>query len=394
MRYGVCMKSENLVTAFQKLFGSEPSSTYFSPGRVNLIGEYTDFNGGYVLPAAINLGTYYAVGLNTTNRVNVYSDGADGLVSINLTDIADQILNQDWSDYVKGSLVEYHKSALVGEHGVDIYISGDLPRNSGLSSSASLTVGLVFLLNNIWDCNLDRLDIAKMSRSVENDFIGLQCGIMDQFAVAKGQTDHAVCLHCHTLESKLIPFQLDGYEIVITDSRVPRKLSESSYNQRRGECDAALATLQKDLSIDYLCEASVQDVEKCEELRANPIAYKRAKHVVTENSRVLAAVKCLSQNRLAEFGELLYASHNSLRDDFEVSCKELDILVETTKNIAGVLGSRMTGAGFGGCILSLVATSVVPEFIQQLSAAYAAHTSYQATIHCCQIGDGVKQLNN
>ena len=388
------MNYKDINDAFRKRFGDDPERTYFSPGRVNLIGEYTDFNGGYVLPAAIDRGTYFAVRKNDSASVNVCSDAFDGMATIPLADIAEQSVEQDWSDYVKGALVEFHNRSLVTEQGIDILVTGDLPRNSGLSSSASFTVGLVFMLNDVWDSGLGRLDVVKVARSVENDFIGLQCGIMDQFAVAFGRTDHAIQLHCHTLEYKLIPFVLEGYEIVITDSRVPRKLSESSYNDRRSECETALKTLQGSLDIDFLCEASIEDVEACEELKANAVAYKRARHVVTENERVLQSIDYLSENRLAEFGELLYASHQSLRNDFEVSCKELDVLVEATKNIDGVLGSRMTGAGFGGCTVSIVSTSAIQNFIDRLSAAYSAATPYEAKILRCRTGDGVKRLNH
>lgn len=386
------MKIEDLSSNFTKQFGSEPSRTYFSPGRVNLIGEYTDFNGGYVLPAAIDRGTYYAVHENSDGCINVYSDAFDEQVTIPLMGISDLVAERSWSDYIKGALVELDNRSLLDAQGLNIFITGDLPRNSGLSSSASLTVGTVFLLNDMWNCELDQIELVKASRGVENNFVGLQCGIMDQFAVANGRADHAVCLHCHTLEYELIPFILDGYEIVITDSRVPRKLSESSYNDRRAECDAALEALQSNLEIDFLCGATSEDVESCEPLKANPVAYKRARHVVAENERVLQSVKCLSENRLTAFGELMYASHASLRDDFEVSCSELDILVDAASTISGVLGSRMTGAGFGGCTVSIVATSAVPDFITELSAAYLAATPYEAKILRCRPGDGVKRL--
>ncbi len=388
------MEDQNLAARFEKQFGHRSSRTYFSPGRVNLIGEYTDFNGGYVLPAAIDRGTYYAVRPNSGSSVNVCSADFEGVASVPMAEIANQRVERGWSDYVKGALLEFHKRDLVGDQGVDIFVTGDLPKNSGLSSSASFTVGLVFLLNDIWDCGLDRLDIVKIARCVENDFIGLRCGIMDQFAVANGRVDHAVKLHCHTLEYELIPFVLDGYEIVITDSCVPRKLSESSYNERRAECDTALELLQGVRDIDFLCGASIDEVADCKALRENPIAFKRARHVVAENSRVLKSVQFLSENRLAEFGELLFASHYSLRDDFEVSCQELDILVDASRRIDGVLGSRMTGAGFGGCTVSIVASDAVPEFSKQLTTIYSDSTPYEASIIRCRPGDGVKRIEH
>ena len=252
---------------FQKQFGHSPSRAYFSPGRVNLIGEYTDFNGGYVLPSAIDRGTYFAAQWNDSGRINVYSDAFNAKVEIPLSEIDREAADHTWGDYVKGALIEFDRHSLLGERGIDIFVTGNLPRNSGLSSSASFTVGIVFLLNDMWKCGLARLEMARYARSVENDFVGLQCGIMDQFAVANGRADHAIFLNCHTLEAEMIPFVLDGYEIVITDSHVPRKLSESSYNQRRVECEAALQILQTEFDVDYLCAASTTEIENCEQLQ-------------------------------------------------------------------------------------------------------------------------------
>lgn len=387
------MNYDGLVVDFQKHFGKDPSQTYFSPGRVNLIGEYTDFNGGYVLPTAIDRGTYFAVRANSKACITVYSDAFDDPVKVPLNAIAKQAAEGGWGDYIKGSLVEFDRRSLTGEQGLDIFITGDLPRSSGLSSSASLTVGLVFLLNDMWSCNLDRLSLVKFAKNVENEFIGLQCGIMDQFAVAMGKTEHAIYLHCHTLDSELIPVNMDGYELVITDSRVPRKLSESSYNLRRTECSTALEALRQDSDIEFLCAASLADLENNSVLKTGSVIYRRARHVISENTRVQESVHLLKKGDLAGFGELMYASHDSLRDDFEVSCKELNILVEAAKGIEGVVGSRMTGAGFGGCTVSIVATSAVPNFISELTAAYSAATPFEAIILRCGTGDGVKRLS-
>jgi len=383
---------DHALAGFEKHFGCTASRTYFSPGRVNLIGEYTDFNGGYVLPSAIDRGTFFAVRANDSQCINVYSDAFDSKATILLRDAGDQVAEHAWSDYVKGALLEFVNRSLLGNFGLDIHVSGNLPQNSGLSSSASFTVGMLFLLNDIWDSGLDRMDLVHMARSVENNFVGLQCGIMDQYAVANGRAQHAICLHCHTLEASLIPFRLDGHEIVITDSRVPRKLSESQYNQRRLECDSALAALRTGLELDFLCAASITEIENCDALIANPVARKRVRHVVTENERVQLSVRLLRENRLAAFGELMYASHDSLRDDFAVSCKELDILVDLARVIPGVLGSRMTGAGFGGCTVSIVEAGAIPNFVTELSAAYSRATPYQANILRCRTSDGVKRL--
>lgn len=386
--------SMHAVSGFQSQFRRDPERMYFSPGRVNLIGEYTDLNGGFVLPSAIDRGTYFAARLNDNSRVNVCSDAFDAKVEIPLSDVGTQVAEHSWSDYVKGALQEFDRQSKLGSRGIDIFVTGDLPRDSGLSSSASFTAGIVFLLNDMWSCGLDRMTIVNYSRGVENNFVGLQCGIMDQFAVVNGKKDHAICLNCNTLEADQIPVALEDYEIVIADSRVPRKLSESAYNQRRTECDAALKVLRADIGIDFLGAASLANVEGCEALLDDPILFKRAHHVTAENERVLNSVNLLRQNKLAEFGQLLYESHASLRDDFEVSCSELDTLVEAAWNISGVLGSRMTGAGLGGCTVSIVASESVEKFESDLAAAYSKATPYDVSILRCRPSDGVKRLDS
>lgn len=385
------MNLATLNAEFRQNFGSAPARSYFSPGRVNLIGEYTDFNGGNVMPAAIDLGTYFAARPNGTNTINVISESFEGAASLLLGNVDAYRREGQWHDYVKGALVEMNKAGAVCE-GLDIYVDGDLPRNSGLSSSASFTVGILFLLNDMWNTGIERLAIVQMAKNVENLFIGLQCGIMDQFAVAMGQAERCVRLHCNSLDYQLVPLKLKDHEIVITDSRVPRKLTESAYNERREECDAALAALRQDLDIEFLCAASSNDVEACDALRSLDIPYRRATHVVSENERVIESVAALEEGNLERLGQVMQASHVSLRDDFQVSCPELDILVETAMSVPGVLGSRMTGAGFGGCTVSLVATSSVQNFVSTIRDKYAAATPYQADVIRCHPGDGVKRV--
>jgi galactokinase len=382
-----------LAERFAGQFGAQPASAWFSPGRVNLIGEYTDFNGGFVLPVAIDLGTYFAVGSNAEPKLTVYSEAFDTRISIALSGIAGQTVDGSWADYVKGSLVEVTARSASPTQGLDIYVAGDLPRNAGLSSSASFTVGILFLLNELWELGLESIDIVLAAKSVENNFIGLQCGVMDQYVVANGKVNNAVCLHCQNLESTLVPFEIHGYEIVVMDSRVPRKLSESLYNQRQEECATALELLQQDADIDYLCAASEQDLVGCAALSAEPVLFRRARHVVTENDRVQRSATALRAGDLHEFGRLMFASHQSLRDDFEVSCKELDVLVEAAANRPGVLGSRMTGAGFGGCTVSIVEAPAVAGFIDKVSSSYSKSTPYEARALRCQTGDGVKRLH-
>ncbi|MBT8065700.1 MAG: galactokinase [Gammaproteobacteria bacterium] len=386
------MNRKKLSASFQKHFGSAPSRTYFSPGRVNLIGEHTDYNGGYVMPVAIDLGTYFAVRPNGTNIINVLSESFDGAAALSLDDEGAYRREGVWHDYVKGALVEMKKIGTSGD-GLDIHVAGDLPTSSGLSSSASFTVGMLFLLDDLWNTGIGRLAIVQMAKNVENLFIGLQCGVMDQFVVAMGQAERCVCLHCHSLHYQLVPLQLADHEIVITDSRVPRKLSESAYNERREECEAALGALRQDRDLEFLCSATSNDVEACDALRSMATPYKRARHVVSENERVIESAAALADGNLARLGQLMYASHVSLRDDFQVSCPELDTLVETAMSVPGVLGSRMTGAGFGGCMVSLVASSAVPNFVATIGEKYSMVTPYRADVIRCHTGDGVKRLS-
>lgn len=387
------MISETLATAFRQQFQADPSRTYFSPGRVNLIGEYTDFNGGYVLPAALNLGTYFAVRANGTRTLNVFSKSRENPESIRLEALENYPVNHTWRDYIVGTLVEFQKLGFSGE-GLDVYIAADLPQSSGLSSSASLTMGLAYLLNDLWICGLDRLRLIQLAKNVENIFVGVQCGIMDQFVVAMGIANHCVMLNCDTLDYELLPLDTNGHEIIITDSNVPRKLANSAYNQRRAECDAALGALRQKHDIEFLCAATSVETEACDALKTMPDAYKRARHVVSENERVVLSHDALLAGDLERFGELMQASHASLRDDFEVSCPELDILVNAAMEVPGVLGSRMTGAGFGGCTVTLMATGAVKEYISHVRKTYSAATPYEARVFRCHTGDGVKRLDD
>ncbi len=386
------MIHKTLLIDFERQFGDAPSRSYFAPGRINLIGDYTDFNGGYVLPAAIDIGTYFAVRANGTRTASVFSEAFGGPESIPLDALEQCRAEGRWRDYVAGVLVEFHKLGLAGE-GLDIYVTNDLPQNSGLSSSASFTTGLAFLLNDLWMCGLDRLKLIHMAQNVENLFVGVQCGIMDQFAVMMGKAEHCIYLNCQTLDYELVPIRMDSHEFLITDSKVPRKLLGSEYNQRREECDAALRALRETRDLEFLCDATREEAEACDALKAIPKAYKRARHVVSENERVRQSHDALLRGDLERFGKFMHASHVSLRDDFEVSCPELDILVDAAMEVPGVLGSRMTGAGFGGCTVSLVATSAVPDFISKITQAYSAATPYKARVIRCHAGDAVNRLN-
>jgi len=344
------------------------------------------------MPAAIDLGTYFGGCPNGSGTVNIFSDAFGSQRSIRLAELGQLTAGGQWQDYVVGALKELAAQGLSGD-GLDIYVIGNLPRNSGLSSSASFTIGVLALLNDCWSGDLERIDLVHMAKSVENNFIDLQCGIMDQFAVTMGKAGHCIQLHCESLDWSLVPLETDRFEIVITDSKVPRKLSESAYNQRRIECEGALSKLKAQFGFEYLCAATLDSIQSCNELLASPVELKRARHVVSEDERVSLSAQALARGDMARFGELMVASHVSLRDDFEVSCPELDLLVETALEIPGVLGSRMTGAGFGGCTVSLVATESVAEFKSKVCSSYAKRTPYVADVITCRAGDGVKRLN-
>lgn len=386
------MNISKIQTGFAAEFGSSPDAVYFAPGRVNLIGEHIDYNGGRVMPAAISTGTYFAIARNGTDELNIFSSLFQEKGTIDLSALAGTFAAGEWTDFITGMLLQLND--LSGQlAGVDVLVTSDMPQNSGLSSSASFTVGFGFAMSDFLGLGLDRISLALAARAVENDFVGVNCGIMDQFAVAMGKEDHCIVLDCDSLDYELLPMSLAEHEIVITNSMVPRKLSESNYNLRRSECEQALEILQQDYPVNDLCELTVEQVESCSGLFQHDMLKRRARHAASENQRVHESVLALKQGRLADFGAYMNASHASLRDDFEVSCVELDFLVEAAQRIPGVLGSRMTGAGFGGCTVSIVATNAVPDFIDRLTVAYSAATPYEAEILRCSAGDGVKRLD-
>jgi len=387
------MKLSTIKQEFSEIFEGAPEAVYFAPGRVNLIGEHIDYNGGRVMPAAITTGTYFAVAKNDTDSLNIYSSLFSELGSIELSDLSTAQAAGEWTDFIAGMLLQLDKTS-AELTGADVYVTSNMPQDSGLSSSASFTVGFGFAMSDLLSLGLDRVSLALAARAVENDFVGVNCGIMDQFAVAMGKQDHCIVLDCDSLEYELLPLNLADHEVVIANSMVPRKLSESNYNLRRSECEQALKILQQDYPVNQLCELTVEQVESCSGLGKHDVLKRRARHAASENQRVHESVLALKQGRLSDFGTLMNASHASLRDDYEVSCKELDILVKTAQGIPGVLGSRMSGAGFGGCTVSIVATSAVPDFIDNLTAAYSAATQYETKILRCSAGDGVKRLNS
>jgi galactokinase len=375
---------------FRKQFNKEPEHVFFCPGRVNLIGEHIDYNGGKVMPCAISLGTYLAVAKN--------SDKLFRFRCLNFPETADLHLQnsysksgKEWFNYPLGVINE-----LLNENhdlsGLDMLFYGDLPIGAGLSSSASIEVLTAFALQKMFQLHISNVDVALLSQKVENKFIGVNCGIMDQFAVAMGKEHKAILLNCDTLEYEYLPFNTGEYVLAIINSNKQRALAESKYNERFSECRAALQLLQKEIKADHLCEIDTKSFEQHRQLINDPVLEKRASHVVSENERVNEAKKVLSANNLDRFGELMYASHYSLKELYEVSGKELDTIVEFCKTYKGCIGARMTGAGFGGCAIALVKKDQFNDFSQQLTAYYNNKIGYEPGVFASAIGDGVRTL--
>jgi galactokinase len=380
-----------LTQEFNKVYSKEPLKVYFSPGRVNLIGEHIDYNGGLVMPCAITFGTYLLVAPN--------NDGIFRFRSLNFEDKLDIPVQNEysktkeyWFNYPLG-IINYFIKDGHQVLGFDFLFYGDIPISSGLSSSASIEVVTAFALNELMNSGYPKLDLVKLSKSVENNFIGVNSGIMDQFAVAFGEKNKALMLNCDTLDYQAVDTNLGEYILAIINTNKPRNLAESKYNERVQECSAALTALQQQLDIKHLCDIDTDTFNKHSNLITDPVIYKRAKHVIEENDRVKLAAVALSQNNLDEFGRLMYASHDSLRDLYEVSGKELDAIAEYCKTDADVAGARMTGAGFGGCAIALVKEIAFDGFSQKVSAYYIDKIGYTPSVYSSLIGNGVGEMS-
>ena len=376
---------------FNKLYNKDADYIYFSPGRVNLIGEHIDYNGGLVMPCAITFGTYLLI---SPNEDNVFR-----FRSLNFTDQQDVPLQQryekkgnGWFNFPIGVIDHFLKDGHQLK-GLDMLYYGDIPISSGLSSSASIEVVTAYALNNLFNCGYSKLDLVKLSKSVENNFIGVNSGIMDQFAVTFGEKNKALMLNCDTLDYQAVDSNLGEYVLAIINTNKPRQLAESKYNERVQECQEALTALQKDLDINYLCDIDADIFKKHEHLITNPVVLKRAKHVIEENDRVKLAAVALADNNLAEFGRLMYASHDSLRDLYEVSGVELDAVAKYSKTNPNVAGARMTGAGFGGCAIALVKGDAFEDFSREVTQYYTNKIGYAPSVYSSLIGDGVGSLN-
>lgn len=385
------MNITELKSKFSELYGEGEVRVFHSPGRVNLIGEHIDYNGGYVFPCALEFGTYGLVRKRNDKKVNLASTNFDLKVSINLDNIVYK-REDDWANYPKG-VMKVMLDAGFKLGGMDILISGNIPNGAGLSSSASLEVLIAVMVDTLYnDGDADRVELVKLCQKAENTFVGVNCGIMDQFAVGMGKKNKAILLDCSTLKYDYARVELGDYTLVIMNTNKRRALNESKYNERRTECDEALSLLQKEKDIKALCDLTAAEFDKLEHLLTKENVRNRAKHAVYENERTKKAYEALNKGNIKEFGELLTASHNSLRDFYEVTGKELDTIVEESLKVKGCIGARMTGAGFGGCAIALVEKNAVESFIEQVKENYTAVIGYEPSFYLSGIGQGTEEV--
>lgn len=388
-------KTEELVKQFQEIYGGDGDiRSYFAPGRVNLIGEHTDYNGGHVFPCALTIGTYGVARKRADRKLRFYSLNFSrlGVIESSLDDL-NPSEEAGWTNYPKGVMWAFEKRGFKLDSGVDFLIWGNIPNGSGLSSSASLEVLTGVMLRDMFGFeSLTNQELALIGQYSENNFNGMNCGIMDQFASAMGKKDCAIFLDTNTLHFEYAPVKLPNAKIVITNSKVKHSLVSSAYNDRRRECETALADLQKVLDIKSLGELTEEQFEAHKDAISDEVCQKRAKHAVYENQRTILAVQALKENKIEEFGKLMNASHVSLRDDYEVSCEEIDVLVDLAWQIPGVVGSRITGGGFGGCTVSIVENDAVDNFIAAVGKKYKEKVGHEAEFYVVDIGDGAGKL--
>ena len=385
---------ETLLQKFEELYGDAGgAAVYFAPGRVNMIGEHTDYNGGHVFPCALTIGTYAAVKKRTDRKLRFYSMNFErlGVIESSLDDLTPSD-EAGWTNYPKGVMWAFAERGMKMDSGLDIVLNGNIPNGSGLSSSASLEVLTGFLLRDLYEFDVTNVDLALIGQYSENNFNGMNCGIMDQFASAMGKKDNAIFLDTANLSYQYAPLVLNGAKIIVTNSNVKHSLVNSAYNERRSECEKALEELKTAVDINGLGDLSEEQFETNKGAIKDEVRIKRAKHAVYENQRTIRAVEALKANDLTEFGKLMNASHVSLRDDYAVSCDEIDVLVEEAWKVDGVIGSRITGGGFGGCTVSIVKDEAVEVFKEKVGAAYQERVGKTADFYVVEIGDGPYKL--
>ncbi|MGL4773319.1 MAG: galactokinase [Clostridium sp.] len=384
---------EHLFNKFKEIFNIEGTNLFFSPGRVNLIGEHTDYNGGNVFPCAINFGTYAVARKREDNIVRLYSMNfeEEGVKEFTLDELKNK-KEDNWANYPKGVIWAFKENGLDINCGFDAVIYGNIPNGAGLSSSASLELLTSIIIDDYCDLNVDMVDMVKLSQKAENQFIGVNCGIMDQFAIGMGQEDKAIFLDTNTLNYELVTCKLDGIKLVISNTNKRRGLADSKYNERRAECEEALNDIQQHIKINSLGELDEKTFEEAKKYIKRDVCVKRAEHAVLENRRTIKAVELLNDGDVKSFGLLMNASHKSLKESYEVTGKELDTLVELSQAQEGVIGARMTGAGFGGCTISLVKEEFVDAFVKNVGEGYEKEIGYKADFYIVSVGSGARKL--
>ncbi len=386
------MNTQELKQAFFKAYDQEAQAVYFAPGRVNLIGEHTDYNGGFVFPCALSFGTYLLIAENNLQQMRFKSLNMPEIISLGLDNLTSPLPNKSWVNYPLGVIAQFIKKGIEFKQGYDILIWGNVPAGAGLSSSAALEVVTAYAFNELLGTEYDRTQLALIGQASEHEFAGVNCGIMDQFASAQGKKNHAIFLNCDTLAFELVPVELEGIKVVISNTHSPHKLDSGAYNDRVAQCKLAVEQLSTVHPIKCLAELTKKAFKEVEYAITDEIAHKRARHVVGEVQRTTDAVAALKQGNIEEFGRLMCQSHQSLRDDYEVTGLHLDTLAEEAWKIPGVLGSRMTGGGFGGCTVSLVKEEAIPTFIEKVGQAYTEKTGLVADFYIAEIGDGARRV--
>jgi galactokinase len=386
------MVQQKLVDLFISHYGAgnEMPESYFAPGRVNLIGEHTDYNGGYVFPCALSFGTTVLIRSNHQKVVRLRTTNFDYSAEIPLQKL-DQKHGSEWVNYPLGVIDQFRKRGIAMQ-GFDMLFSGDIPNGAGLSSSASIEVATAIALDSLLEANINRIEIVKIARAAENEFVGMNCGIMDQFAIAMGKAGCALALNCRSLEYQHVPLQLQGMSIVIANTNKRRELADSKYNERVRECSQALEYLRKVKPVSDLSSVNLSDYTENSYIIPDPVIRKRALHVISENDRVLKAIDALINQHPGRFGQLMNQSHISLKENYEVTGFELDTIVEEAWKVNGVLGARMTGAGFGGCSVNLVRTEVTEEFIARVGENYQKITGLQPSFYIASVGNGAGRI--
>jgi galactokinase len=386
------MDTKSFTDKFYEKYGNRNNKPvlFFSPGRVNLIGEHTDYNGGFVFPCALNYGTYLLIRKASSNILKFstinFNDDAE-------TEIKSLFINtsKKWINYPLGVINEFLKKK-IKISGLEFLYFGDVPNGAGLSSSASIEMVTAVAINELFNAGLGTLELVRMSQKAENEFVGMNCGIMDQFAVGFGKKDNAIFLNCDTLYFENVPLILNDCSLIITNTNKRRGLTDSKYNERRSECDKAVELLQAYKPVRNLSELNTGDIDLLEKYIKDPVVRRRARHVISENGRVIEAVKVLKENNLIRFGELMNISHDSLKNDYEVTGNELDTLVYEGRKLHGVIGTRMTGAGFGGCTVSIVKKVDLSKFMSELAVVYRKMTGLEPEFYQPEIADGARRI--